>query len=204
MFVVRANGVLFSAGNIALLGLMAPPEVVGYFAGAEKIAGSVRQLLSPAIQTLYPRMSYLVSHERQRAVQLIRSALLALVVIGAILGSLVFVLAPLLVRILLGGEFAPAVPALRVLALLPPIVALNLILGSQWLLPLGYDRLFMLVGLKAVLLDFLLTFLVLVLVPRYAHIGAAWAIIVSQAFMAVSFFLALRNKGLGFSLTTTK
>jgi len=204
MFIMRINGISFSSGNTIILGLAVSPEMVGYFAGAEKIASAVRQLLTPVIQGIYPRISYLVTHSVEKAVRLLKNELLILGIVGAMLSALVLLFSPLLVSLLLGRNFEPAIPVLKILSFLPTIIAFNLVLGSHWLLPMGYDRLFTLIGIRIVIINFLLVILVIVFIPIYALNGAAWAIILSQAFATANLFFVIYRKGSSLALSANR
>jgi PST family polysaccharide transporter len=109
---------------------------------------------------------------------------------GVLMGLSVFVLAPLLVRGLLGEEFGPTVQVLRVLSLMLPLAALSTALHVQWMLPLRLDRSFNVVILGAGVLNLVLA---LVLAPRYFQVGMAWAVVASELFVALgSIFILLR------------
>lgn len=105
----------------------------------------------------------------------------------------VFFAASLLVRIILGGDFAPAVPVLRILALLLPIVGLNFALGVQWMVPLGLDRAFNIITFLAGLINIGLA---VVLASTYKDIGMAWTVVCAELFVAVSLYGVLRSRRL--------
>lgn len=193
MFLFRGAVSLYTVGNAFILGLFASPTFVGYFAGAEKISRAVIGLLNPVSQTLFPRLSHLVEHERDRAVRLARLGVLLMGTGGAVLGLIVFLLAPQMVRIILGQGYAPAVPVLRILALLPPLIALSNVFGIQWMLPLGMDRPFNAIILMGGVLNLLLAFL---LASRYAALGMAVTVVTAEAFVTGFIYATLRFRRL--------
>ena len=85
--------------------------------------------------------------------------------------------APWLVPLLLGENFGPSVPLLRVLGLLPAVISLNMTLGLFWLLPRGLDLAFNLTILGAALLN---AALIVWLVPRGGPLGMAAAVVVTE------------------------
>ena len=99
---------------------------------------------------------------------------------GIFLGGLVYLLAPFLVRTLLGPRFEAAIPVLRILSLLPPLMAVTHSVGFQWLLPLGMNSMINRIMVSAGLVNFSLA---VILAPRYAHIGMAWTVVASEAFL---------------------
>jgi PST family polysaccharide transporter len=193
MFLFRSSVSLYTVGNAFILGLFVSPELVGYYAGAEKISRAFLQLLNPISQTLYPRISHLVFRAQGRAARLVRISMGVMGGAGAGLGALIFLFAPLIVHMVLGARFGQAVPVLRVLALLVPLVALGNVLGIQWMLPLGMDRAFNRIIVLAGLANLSLAIL---LAPIYRDMGMAWAVVVAETFVSVSMYLVLRSQKL--------
>jgi PST family polysaccharide transporter len=62
--------------------------------------------------------------------------------------------------------------------------------GNHWLLPNGHTTRFTKVTLSAAVLNLGLA---IVLAPRFQHIGMAWVVIFSEAFVAVSVLLLYRK-----------
>jgi PST family polysaccharide transporter len=184
---------LYTAGNAFILGLFVAPELVGYYAGAEKISRAFVGILNPISQTLYPRLSHLVSHAQNQAARLARISILVMVSAGTGIGTAVFLLAPFIVHTVLGPHFGPSVAVLRILALLVPLVALGNVLGIQWMLPLGMDRAFNKIVLLAGGINLVLA---LVLAPIYMDKGMAWAVVIAETFVSVSMYLVLRSQNL--------
>jgi PST family polysaccharide transporter len=189
MFLFRGSVSLYTAGNAFILGLFVSPQIVGYYAGAEKISRAFLGLLAPVSQTLYPRLSHLVHRERDRAARLARFGVAIMAGGGALMGVCVFFAAPLLVRIILGKDFAGAVPALRILSLLLPIVGLNFSLGIQWMVPLGLDHAFNIITLLAGLTNISLA---MIFASTYKDVGMAWAVVCAEVLVAGSLYGVLR------------
>jgi polysaccharide transporter, PST family len=183
---------LYTLGNAFLLGLFAGPTVVAYFAGPEKISRALYGLLNPVRETLYPRISKLVHTSPDQAARLARIGITVSGIGGLILGGFVFAFAPMLIKVVLGAQFAPAVTVLRLLAALPPIISVMQSVGMQWLLPLGRERAVTRTILVAGLLNIALVFL---LVPAYQQIGMAWAVLCSEIFVCLSvLYLAMTDR----------
>jgi len=193
MFLFRSSVSLYTAGNAFILGLFVSPEFVGYYAGAEKISRAFLGLLNPISQTLYPRLSHLVSRAQSRAARLVRISIGVMGAAGTGIGALVFLLAPVIVHMILGSHFGQAVPVLRILALLVPLVALGNVLGIQWMLPLGMDRAFNKIILLAGVIN---VSLALLLAPVYKDMGMAWAVVVAEAFVTACMYVVLRSQNL--------
>ena len=193
MFLFRSAVSLYTVGNVFILGLFAPPHIVGYYAGAEKLSKAFLGLLGPISQALYPRLSHLVQHSLTEAARLARVGLKVMGVGGMVLGLMVFALAPFLVRFLLGEGYEQAIPVVRILSLLVPLIALSNVLGIQWMLPLGLERPFNAIILSAGLINLALAVL---LAPRYAHVGMALAVVVSEAFVTLAIWGVLQRRNM--------
>jgi PST family polysaccharide transporter len=189
MFLYRGSLELYARGNALILGLFVAPQLVGYYATAEKIARASYRALNPVTQALYPRMTYLLRHSPDKAHRLARLGLAFVVAGGMALTLLIYLFAPWIIRIIAGPEFAPAVPLLRILALMPALIAFGQAYGTQWMLPLGMDRSFNLVMVSAGAFDLVLA---LILAPRYAQFGVAWAVVATEAAIALGFYVVLR------------
>ena len=191
MFLFRSAVSLYTLGNAFILGLFAPPQVVGYYAGAEKISKAFLGLFTPISQALYPRISHLVRHTPPEAARLARVGFWVLGLGGLALGLGVGLGAPLLVRVLLGEGYEPAVTVVRILAPLVPLIALSNVLGIQWMLPLGMDRPFNAIIVGA---GFLNLALALFLAPRLQHVGMALAVVITELWVTLGMWLYLRRR----------
>lgn len=189
LFLYRGSVTLYTAGNAFILGLFVSPLWVGYYAGAEKITRAFLGLLNPINQALYPRLSHLVYHARSRAVRLARVAIVVMGAGGLALGGLIFLLAPFWVRLVLGAGYGDAVPVLRTLALLPPLIALSYVFGLQWMVPLGMDRAFNTIIICAGIINVLLA---VALAPSHLAEGMAWSVVTAETFVTASIYLVLR------------
>lgn len=193
MFVYRAALTAYTTGNVLILGLLVSPQLVGYYAAAEKIGRASYRSLNPISQALYPRIAYLVVHAREKAQRLARLGAIIVGTGGLLVGLLVFLSAPWLARIILGPGFGPAIPLLRIVALMPALIAFGQAYGTQWMLPLGLDRSFNFVMVLAGAIN---VGLAVIVVPRYADYGMAWTAVTTEALIALGFYGILRFRGL--------
>lgn len=193
MFLFRSSMSLYGAGNAFILGLFASPEAVGFYAGAEKLARALMGFVVPIHQSLYPRLSHLVQHDRPAASRLARFSMFVMSSIGGALTLAAFLSAPWAIPFLLGESFVASVPVLRILAILPFLDAVGTVLGVLWMVPLGLDRLFNRVILVAGALNLILAVL---LAPRFAQVGMAAAVVTTEVFVVSTLYFTLRHRGL--------
>jgi polysaccharide transporter, PST family len=192
MFIFRGSVTFYTASNTFILGLMASPQHAGFYAGAEKISRSVIGLLNPVFQALYPRLSHLAHNSRFHAAQLVRSAAKYLGTIGVGISFIIAISAPLLVRVILGPAYIPAITVVRILSLLAPLILLTNVYGVQWMLPLGMDaalnRIVICVGMANL-------GLACVLAPLFREQGMAWAAVSSEGLVLLAILVFLSWKG---------
>lgn len=131
---------IFTGVNTFLLGLHAASDVVGQYAGAERIARVVSVFPTPISQALFPRISHLKVTASERVSGLRRFGGAATLIAGALTSIVTFALAPMVTRLLLGPGFDASSTVLRVLSPLPLLVAANQVLVYQFLFPEGEYR----------------------------------------------------------------
>jgi len=192
MFLSRSAISLYTLANIFILGLFASQSEVAYYGGAERINRAVLGLLQPISQALYPRMSNLAARNRERAAEAARLGLLFFGGFGILAGAGLAVLAPLVIRILLGSKYEPAVAVFRVMTLIVPLIALSNVLGVQWMLPFGMDKAFSRIILGAGVLNVALA---VYLAPHFGSIGMAWSVVAAESFVTFGMWLVLRRSG---------
>jgi polysaccharide transporter, PST family len=193
MFLLRSANHIYSLSNAFVLGLFAPPQDVGYYAGAEKINSAAVGLLSPLSTALYPRSAALVKESFGKAVQITKLSLYVMLGVSVALTLLMWFASGLIIDLILGHKFQPSSGVFRILSLRAPMVAWTNVLGFQWLLALGLEKSFQRIILLALILNFGLAAL---LAPRFSFIGMSWAVVVSQAVVVIGIYFVLRRRNL--------
>lgn len=189
MFLFRGAVSLYTTANTLVLGAFAGPTSVSYYSSAEKLTRVLFSLLGPVSQTLFPRLSRLITTDPKKAIRLARLSLGFMVLCSLLLCAAVFASAPLLVRIALGHGYEEVVPVLRILCLLLPTIAANTVLGIQWMLPLGMDKLFNSITILGGILNLTIA---LCCAPRWHHVGMAWSVVVTELVVTISMYASLK------------
>lgn len=184
---------LYSISNTFILGLFANNTIVGYYSGAEKIINAVQGLLSPVSQTIYPHISKIASESKERALKFLQKITILIGSSSFVLSLLIFLLAEVVVKILLGGQYLESIKVLRILSFLPFIVGLSNIFGIQTMLTFDYKKAFSNILIIASLINITLAF---ILVPFFFHIGISFAVVISETFVTIAMFVYLQRKGI--------
>ncbi|MBF0561643.1 MAG: oligosaccharide flippase family protein [Alphaproteobacteria bacterium] len=139
VFFQHVIGTFYVRSSSLLLGLVATPQAVGIFAGADKILRGTMIPIAPLRQLFLPIMSARLARSEDSAVTLLWQLVLGTQVIALMIGGLLFFFAEPLVRLILGPELAPAANLLRLFALLPAIIFALEIFTVLWMLPRHQD-----------------------------------------------------------------
>jgi PST family polysaccharide transporter len=193
MFLFRAVQSLAGSVNRLVLGGVAPVAALGEYAGAERITRVFQQGMWPVNQALYPKLTKQVETDPRRAMRTVRLSLLMLGGLGLVLGVVIFLTAPWLVRFVLGPDFLQSIPVLRVFALWIPMIALSTVVIFQLLLPNHLDSQFNFVNLTAGGVGIAAA---IWLAPRYGAVGIAWSAVAAQAYTLAAFSVVLSRASL--------
>lgn len=152
LFTSRIAISLYTASTPLILTAIAGPHSAGLFAGAEKIARVVLQVLNQLSTAVFPRLNAMQASGSSRLAIASRKVLVIQLAIGAAGSIGLYVAAPLLVAVLLGRDFDESVQVLRWLACLPLAIALSNVLGVQVMIVRGMHRTFSAITLGSALL----------------------------------------------------
>lgn len=177
LFMFRSAVSLYTTANTVLLGWFVPARGVTAYAAPERLIKAGQGLIWPASQVLYPRMSRLAGNDINEAARMARMALAVIGGGGLAAGLITALGAPWIVRWLFGAGYEEAVPVLRLMAMLLPLVAASNVLGIQWMLPQGMDGAFNRIILTA---GFVNLALVCVLAPSLGAFGMALAVVLAE------------------------
>jgi PST family polysaccharide transporter len=185
---------LYTSMNVVLLGFLGTRAEVAHFSAAERVIRAAIQLLQPITTAIYPRITFLDSSGNpRRALRLLligAGVVLSIALVGA---AVMFVLAPELIRLVYGNQFADAAGVLRVMSVLLPFATMSYAAGT-WLMVKRQDARIMQITLAGGVLN-------VALAPVLVHLaginGMAVSVVCAEfAVMALAIIVAAR-RGLG-------
>jgi len=188
VFIGKAAVAVYTAAVPLVLGALAGPSQVGYFALADRARNLAQSMLMPISQALFPRLSFLFQNDAPQGRALLRRSAVILVGIAATASALVFALAEPIVQLLAGGNFATAVMVMRWMAFVPLVVAISNLLGVQVMLPKGMHRQFSIILVGGALLSIVLMH---PLISSAQAVGAAQLVLAVESAVAVAMFVYL-------------
>ena len=126
-----------SVAQLALGGVL-PARDMGFFLAADKIVRAMVSLSNPLTQTLFPEICALHGDHNTR-IRIQQLTLGACLLLSTCAGAGLYVLAPVVMQIALGKSYIESVWVLQSLAVVVPLLSLNMILGPQILVPHGKE-----------------------------------------------------------------
>lgn len=137
VFLATAAGAIYLLSPIFVLGLLAPPTQVGYFAAAERLIKAALNLFNPISQALYPHLARLFIESRRGALRLLGQILLLVLACYGLLAVVCQILPGDILNLAFGPRFVQADIVLRVLAFYALLSTVNNISGALYLVPLN-------------------------------------------------------------------
>lgn len=166
-----------------MLGVMCPPEHLGYYSNASRVVRASFGIIFAAIAVFNPRLNYLYRNGGETAYQQLFQRFYDIgMSIAFPTAALLFVLAPMVTTLLFGAAFAPGILTLRLLAPLIVVFTLACVFGHIALIIYGKERGLLYAALLGAVSNFLLNQW---LIPLYAHDGAAVASVISEVLVTV-------------------
>jgi O-antigen/teichoic acid export membrane protein len=184
---------IYTSSNTIVLGLLQGPASVGLYAPADRLRMVAQAIIPPISQAVYPRVSRMFVEDRDKGLELSQHVLLLLGAITLVASAALFLAAEPLVILIAGPMFAGAVPVLRWLAPIPFIVSINTVLGMQMMLPLGLNRPFSRVLIRAAAVDLVL---IVPLTWYFGAEGAAMSVLAAELWVVTDMTLQLRRAGI--------
>ena len=184
---------LYTTVNMTLLGIFAADDVVGYFSAAQRLIIALNAvILLPVSTAVYPEVCRRFEQSKQDGLQFFKRILLLSGASAAIISLLTYLVAPLLIRVIYGCGYEPAIEILRWLSPLPLLVMIASLLTIQGLYSMGLQRYAPWVG---AILSTICILLNLWLLPKLGAKAACLSWTLTEGFECVIVGIILLTKG---------
>ncbi len=177
--------------DVIMLRFMKGNEEVGYYNTAIKVKSILVTLITSLGTVLLPRLSYYIKMDKKNAFyQTIEKAVNFVMLLGIPLMVYFMMFAKESILLLAGNEYEASI--LPMMILMPTILLIGLsnITGIQILTPQNEERKVLYSILCGAGVDFILN---MILIPRYASLGAAFATVMAEFVVLVVQCVYLRN-----------
>ena len=178
---VQLVGMMYSMIDVLMLGYLVKDDAysVGLYSVAGRIMRVILSIVNAGLAVATPRLSNLASNnDQERSFRLVTKSFSLALFFGlpATLGLVIT--APQFVPVFAGHLFTEAIPTAILLAPLLLILSLSSVIAFQILYPQKRERVLIFSSAVSLTVAVLLN---LLLIPRYGHVGAAVATLVSTS-----------------------
>lgn len=173
---------LYNSFSIMLLGFFGGAVSNGLFDAGSKFVGISQQFMGVISRTFFPFLSRRIDkHHLYVKINIYLSLALTVVL---------FLSAPLLIKIFFTSEFYDAIPILRIMSFSILFLALSNIYGTNFMIIEGYERQLRNITLISSLIGFILS---LPLIYYFDFIGAAMTVTLTRGILGIGIMLRVRN-----------
>ena len=164
--------------DTVILGFLSSAKNVGYYSSASKLMKMLLGLVTSLGTVLLPRLSYYIANGHKEEFDgLLKKSLSVILLLCFPIVAALMVLSKEIILLFAGNQYLPATSCVVITAPVILFIGLTNIFGIQILYPLGKDNLVTLsVGFGAIVS----LFLNLLLIPHFAHVGAAIATLTAE------------------------
>ena len=184
------RGFLFTLVETSLVALPIPivTHLAGYTAAGEfsvaaKLVSATRPFFKIISETFLPRVAYYARHSPAKGVVLIRNSMLTLVG-GASLGLALYFLGPYVIIYIFGEKFAGAIQIIRIMAVIPVLVNLNVLTSNLYMFSFGHERAWAVLNVTSLFVFLAMSYFLFYLVSN-AAIAVAVALIIRECFVLI-------------------
>ncbi|MBF0570687.1 MAG: flippase [Candidatus Omnitrophica bacterium] len=168
----------YTTTRVFAVGLLTNNTLTGFYSIADKIANAVQTFpLYSFTQAIFPRLSNIFHKNKLKAFKIMGQIQLITVIISLIFLPLIFILAPVIVKLVCGGAYPAAILSLRFLLIAVFFISSNAF-RVQFLLVCGkteaYSKIH--ITMAAVGLP-----LIIILICSFSYVGAAIATAIIEA-----------------------
>jgi polysaccharide transporter, PST family len=168
---------LYSYGSVLIVGLVSGQAVAGYYSIVQKFSSAVVGLVQPITQGFYPYLSRQFQDSQSKYYESQRLLLISGIFIGMILGSITFIFAQPITKILIGSNSSSLTMLIQIFSATTSFIILNIFLQSSILVMKLYTE------MQSLFLKIAVLFLgfAFPVVYQFGYEGMAYLILATEA-----------------------
>ena len=176
----------YTTTRVFAVGLLTNNTLTGFYSIAEKIANVAQTFpLSSFSQAIFPRLSKIYSKNKKKALEMMQQIQLITINISLLCLPIIFILAPLIVRVVCGNNYPEVVASLRFLLISVFFIASNAF-RVQFLLVCGKTKIYSQIHIIMALIGLPL---IIILINSFSYRGAALAtILIEGGIFTITYF----------------
>ena len=183
---------LYQNINLFLVAFFTTDLITGYYASSTKLVLVVLGVaILPLSMVLFPKISTSFQISYEKGIHALKTSLWVASFVGLIMSGVLFIFPHLLIGILFGKNFLPAVPYLKILAFIPFINCVSNIFSIQGLINLNYKKVYLVITSISLLICVIG---ILIFAKKYTALAAAYSWLAAELFTLIGSFLFLSIK----------
>lgn len=183
IFVFQSAVSFYTSFNVVFLGFFCSPAQVGAFAAAERLMKAGLGFISQFSNAIFPRLNALGISDRPRMLRMRTQVLAGFAVIGVAGMATTWLIAPYVVKYMFKDNLEQVVLLLGIFAVVVPAIALSNVMGFQYLLVEGREKVFNRVIAAAAVINLCIAF---VLVTQAGVRGMALSWVLTEWFITIT------------------
>ncbi|GAB3801658.1 oligosaccharide flippase family protein [Spirosoma humi] len=185
---------LYAGSTVFLLGLLSNAYDVGIFSAGTRLESISRSFVTMGLnQAFFPIVASAFGAGRANGLHVVRMTFFPLMACMVLVSLGLWLVAPVFITLFYGATFHDAIPVLRIVSLLPIMIGISNLLGMHTMLNLRMDKAFFRITALGSVVGLVVN---AVLIQKMGFVGAAYAWVTAEAFIALSMYLYLRNQGI--------
>jgi len=166
-----------------MLSVACNESIVGYYTNSVKMVRILVGLITAVGSILLPRLSYYCENNRVEECSKLVSRVVSVMIFLALPGGVfVYLLADILVVVMFGISFVPAIVTVQIGTILIYVLGFSNLFGTQVLLTFDQEKKLLLAVFIGAISNFVLN---LILIPEYQHNGAMVASVISETIVTI-------------------
>ena len=191
LFAFAIASSIFTTLDTTMLGFLSDDTQVGYYAAGLKLVRMIRNLFPAVFTVLFARLAYYHAHGDEESIATLSQKTLCFNFCFALpIATGLFLLMNPLILLFCGTAYLATIPVARIMCPFIVFSACSGFLGGGILIAYGKESIYLLTIIIAAAIDFLLNIL---LIPKHGANGAAFATLVTEAFILFFYLIYLRS-----------
>lgn len=183
---------LYQNINLFLIAFFIPTIITGYYASSVKLVMVVLGVaILPLSMVLYPKIAINFHVSREEGIKSLKTSFWIALFVGAFISTILFVFPNLLIKLLFGESFLPAIPFLRILAFIPFVNCISNIFSVQGLINLNFKKAYLLITITSLIICIVG---ILFFANKYSATAAAFSWLGAEVFTLFGSFIFLLSK----------
>ena len=183
LLIVSVAVEIYAMIDTTMLGIFCNDSTVGCYSNAMKLTRMVNTMAAAIGAVLFPRLSLIINNdEKARFNNLVNNGIQIMLMIAmpAMVGLIIC--SKSIILLFFGESFFDAIPILRILSLMVPVVVCNTLMGGQVLVTTNQEKKYVISVVIASVINVLLNAL---FIPRFGATSAAIASLISEVIVLI-------------------